>query len=278
MKSVLNQRLAVYLAAAAAAFAGLCGVAFADTSAENVASAASKPAKVLVIGDSLGKDLYFGLHHLYKSDGGAVVRHLAKPATGIVRDDVFDWNARAATIARKAPADVVIMMIGGNDMQPIAVPGERYRAKVGTDKWAAAYGDRAEKLMREFTDRGVAFIWIGMPPQRRPNMDANGKRINAILRERTEAANAVFLDIYADFADPNGGYTATLVDASGKKRLMRKKDGVHFTTRGVGRLADIVKQALDRRFRAGDDPVAEAAEAAAKPTGSEASFDAAAAE
>ncbi len=67
------------------------------------------------------------------------------PSTGLVRDDYFDWPAAAAKIAAEHP-DTVIMLIGGNDNQPIKLPSGTHSAPASA-AWDAEYARRAGLVM-----------------------------------------------------------------------------------------------------------------------------------
>ena len=45
------------------------------------------------------------------------------PITGLVRNDYYDWPAQARAHRRRAPTPC-IMLIGGNDNQPIHLPSD----------------------------------------------------------------------------------------------------------------------------------------------------------
>jgi hypothetical protein len=55
-------------------------------------------------------------------------------------------------------------------------------------------------------------------------------------------------DLYALFSDKSGDYSAYLPDASGKSRLMRGTDGIHFTAAGGDLAAREVIRILDEHY------------------------------
>lgn len=213
------------------------------------AANASEPndkQRILVIGDSLAGELYLGLYEAYRGDKSVSVKRNNKISSGIVRDDFYDWNKKAAQIAAKGSADIVLMMIGGNDGQPIRVAGQRYRERVGTDLWRKTYGDRVEAIIREFHDRGVRFYWVGMPIQRKKRDNKVGQTINELFRERSARVGTGFIDAYDLFDGDDGKYATHLTDDRGKRKRMRHKDGMHFSTSGSKWLGRVVKRVIEQ--------------------------------
>lgn len=224
-------------------------LAFASVGAVAAEPKVGQPQNIYVIGDSLGGSLWIGLYETYRGRTDVAIKRHTKISSGIVRYDYYDWQAQAEKLVAKTKIDMVVMMIGGNDRQPIRVEGKRYRERVGTDLWKATYGDRVEKLIRTFTDRGIRFTWVGMPTQRDTREDALGRMINDIFKERCAKLNVDFIPIYKMFGDDKGMYSAYLKDEQGRRKLMRARDGKHFTTTGVKWLGRHVAGHLDERLK-----------------------------
>jgi hypothetical protein len=58
----------------------------------------------------------------------------------------------------------------------------------------------------------------------------------------------VFVPTHEVTADESGQYAAYLADETGRSRLMRANDGVHFTSRGYELLAGQLLSAMDDRL------------------------------
>ena len=216
-----------------------------------------KPVRLLIIGDSLGGSLWIGIYQNYYGNRAVKIERRTKISSGIVRDDFYNWNKTATRFARRKKFDAVIMMIGGNDGQPIRVKGKRYRERVSTDLWRLTYGDRVEHIIKTFMDTGARVYWVGMPIQRRKKDNQVGKIINAIFAERAKTLGATYIDSYHMFAGPKGQYVTHLTDDRGKRTLMRDRDGMHFTTPGVVWLGRVVGKIIDADFRPKPEPKAQ---------------------
>ncbi|MBI1384591.1 MAG: DUF459 domain-containing protein [Rhizobiales bacterium] len=204
------------------------------------------PRRILIIGDSLGGQLYIGLYEAYRGDKTVKIDRLTKISSGMVRDDFYDWNKAAEEIAERERADIVIMMLGGNDNQPIRVEGQRYREKLLTDLWKETYAARVEALIRSFTSRGARFYWVGMPIQKNARDDAVGQAINGIFSAESAKAGSGYIDTYELFSGPGGTYVTHLTDDQGNRKLMRESDGMHFSNSGVKWLGRVVKAIIAR--------------------------------
>ncbi|MCW5772717.1 MAG: DUF459 domain-containing protein, partial [Rhodospirillaceae bacterium] len=77
------------------------------------------PLRVAVIGDSVAGDLARGLYKLFHAHSKHEVIQYTKPATGLMRNDVYDWMAALRDLVRQRKFDVAAVMIGGNDRQSI---------------------------------------------------------------------------------------------------------------------------------------------------------------
>ncbi|MEL6374372.1 MAG: DUF459 domain-containing protein [Pseudomonadota bacterium] len=206
-----------------------------------------KTERILVIGDSLAGSLWIGLYRAYRHDRCIKVVNKSKISTGIVRDDYYNWNRHGERLARAKRAKTVVIMVGGNDYQPIRVKGKRYRERLGTPLWQKTYSARVKRLIESFTSRGARVFWVGMPIQRKKADDRIGVIINRIVAEHAKANDrAHYVHVYDMFKDRRGRYADHLVDPrSGKRRRMRDKDGMHFTTRGVLWLGAVVAKRLE---------------------------------
>ena len=66
---------------------------------------------------------------------------------------------------------------------------------------------------------------------------------------RKFAPDVVYIDTYALFEGPDGGYSRSLTDANGEEVDMRISDGVHFSIDGAEYLGEIVWKLLDKRWQ-----------------------------
>ena len=68
-------------------------------------------------------------------------------STGLVRPDFFDWPGHLrAVMARPAPPEALVLMIGGNDTQPMLGPSGQVLA-TGSEPWFDEYRRRVAEVM-----------------------------------------------------------------------------------------------------------------------------------
>ncbi|MBX3197936.1 MAG: DUF459 domain-containing protein [Labilithrix sp.] len=205
-----------------------------------------EPKRVLVIGASsvllhFGVELERTLRTSYKS---VEVTRLGKLATGLVRDDFFDWPATTTELLDKVEPHVVIAQFGGNDAQAISL-ARRAPLMFATPEWDEEYGRRIEALAELVQSRGARLIILGMPMMREPRFSKRIEHVNAITSARAQKSGASFISTWDLSADPRGEYTNS-IRLDGASHLLRSSDGVHFTREGAVYMARKVSEQLER--------------------------------
>ena len=166
-------------------------------------------------------------------------------STGLSRPDFFDWPAHLREIRAAEATEVIVIMIGANDAQPILVDGEVEQH--GSDRWSAAYRGRVAALLDELATGDSWVIWIGQPVMRNDPYDARLRGLNQIYAEEVARyPNAVYLDPRPATSAEDGSFTAYLPDAEGNQELIRQGDGVHLTPAGGDRISPMVIEAINR--------------------------------
>ena len=155
------------------------------------------------------------------------------PSTGLVRNDYFDWPAAAAKIAAEHP-DSVVMLIGGNDNQPITLPSGTHLAPASA-AWDAEYARRAGLVMDALRRGGVHRVyWLTMPTTDLPSMNgavaAMGQAIRAAAKDRPGVT------VYD---------TDVLLGANAGTPAAHQPDGIHLSILG----SQMISNALIGRLR-----------------------------
>lgn len=209
---------------------------------------AARPLRVLVVGDSIGRDMGVALAGMLDATGVVNVVVDGRPATGLARPDYFDWPAQlAADVAHDQP-NIVVAMFGGNDAQPFLVNGQP--VQVGTPAWRTAYGARVAAAMAAATSRGARLCWVGMPIMASPSFSTLMRTLDQIYRAEADGRpGTAYLSSWSVFTTGSGGYSAYLPDRSGTEQLVRQADGVHFTVAGADRLASAVIAAMRQAWQ-----------------------------
>ena len=203
---------------------------------------AKKPLRIGVVGDSLATDLANGLRKVLTGKSGHTVVKFTRPATSLMRDDVYDWGDALDGFLGKVKLDVVAVIIGGNDRQSIWKDGDRLDHH--SPAWRAEYELRLARFMNALKKSGASVYWVGLPVVRSDEMSRDYRRINEIQRAQARRHGFTYVSLWEAFADAKGGYTSFGPSVDGVKKRLRKNDGMHFTIEGELRLAHIVARAI----------------------------------
>jgi hypothetical protein len=206
---------------------------------------ADDPLEMLIVGDSTMDAVGTSMLRELSTTGVTDAILDFRVSTGLSRPDFFDWPAHLRELRASQGTEIIVIMIGANDAQPILIDGEVEQH--GTERWSAAYRQRVAALLDELTGDGGWVIWIGQPVMRNDPYDARLRGLNQIYAEETARyPSAVYVDPRPVTSDQDGGYTAYLPDADGNQELIRQTDGVHLTSDGGDRISPFVVEEINR--------------------------------
>jgi hypothetical protein len=207
---------------------------------------AKRPLRVLVVGDSLVRQVAEGLVRL--SDQLPLkVDYRYKVSSGLVNSGFFNWPAEMKSLVPKFKTDVTVMMYGNNDHQRLSVDGKL--AAIFSPEWLDEYQRRVEAMASIAKNHGSRVIWIGMPIMRGEKFSLTASTFNKVYSGVCKQDGYWYVDSYKLFSDKMGKYAPYLPDASGKPGLVRASDGVHFTSAGGDRLAREIVRILERHYQ-----------------------------
>lgn len=210
--------------------------------------------RLAVFGDSLAIDLTKALERLYAEDPNLVIIGQGVSSSGFVRDDFFDWNAAIAEQIAADSFDIAVVIIGINDRQEINANGQSYEAL--SEGWTTVYQARLNTFLGHLRTARKPVIWMGLPPMSRGQYSAAISQISALQKLAAFSGGAEFVDTFERFADAEGKYAAYGPDVNGQNALMRKDDGIHFSSAGSDKLAFYISQAMRNFYRGGRVSVA----------------------
>jgi hypothetical protein len=194
--------------------------------------AAHRVQTVIIAGDSIPEDLGPMVAATLNGAGFAVHTE-SHPSTGLVRNDYFDWTAAAKRLAAEHP-DTVILLMGGNDVQPVKLPSGQY-AQPATPAWQVEYARRAGLVLAALRAGGVPRVyWLTMPTTTRPSMNPAIADMGQALR--TAAKGQPGVTVYD---------TDVLLGANAGTPAAHQPDGIHFSILG----SQMVSNALIGRLR-----------------------------
>jgi hypothetical protein len=187
---------------------------------------------VIIAGDSIPEDLGPMITHTL--DGPLFSSHTESHAsTGLVRDDYFDWPAAARRIAAEHP-DTVILLMGGNDNQPISLPSGTHLPPASA-AWDAEYARRAGLVMDALRDGGVhRLYWLTMPTTDLRGMNVAVAAMGQAIQ--TAANGRAGVTVYD---------TDVLLGAYARTPVAHQPDGIHLSTLG----SEMISNALIGRLR-----------------------------
>jgi hypothetical protein len=208
--------------------------------------------QVAVIGDTFAAGVLDGLIEAFGADTRLTVQKPIKEFYAVMSGD-FEAKAKALEEALgSSNFNVAVAMIGEDDRVSWKKPDGK-RAPIASAEWTAEYSRRIDRIMKIVRRKNAGVYWIGLPNLARPDADEQSKAMNDVIRERVEFIvrwgrmhGMKYIDAYAGFLDENGAYSAYGPDLSGKIRVLRQADGVHFTAAGNRNLAHFVEKELRR--------------------------------
>ncbi len=201
------------------------------------------PLRVWVGGDSMTQ--VFGESFVTAGqDRGDVEPDLDfRISTGLNRPDYFDWPRHLVDDVLTGSPEVVVIMFGANDGQPIELDDGVH--PVRSEAWQDEYARRVGATMDLLAGDGRLTIWVGQPNMRDDDFDERMTILNRIYR--AEAAGRPWIRFVdsRDVVSPDG-YSPAVRNRSGDEVVVRQADGIHLTRKGGDRVAAAVMRAIDR--------------------------------
>jgi hypothetical protein len=210
-------------------------------------SARKQPITVAVVGDSMANDLGSGMEDLFARGNNVQVLKKTQYATGLVRTDYFDWNETIRGFLNQHDPDVIVVLIGGNDHQPIRMDDRRLDPL--TRPWIAEYQKRVSQFMRNIKRERAKVYWVGLPAVRSDSLSRAYHLMNKVYRYEARRYGFRYVSIWDEFLSPDGGYTSFGESLEGVTRRLRKNDGMHFTDSGRLSLAAYIAQRIGLQNR-----------------------------
>jgi len=202
----------------------------------------SKRHTIYVYGDSLATNLYTGLTRMARRYGKFRVKRRTRGATGLVRDDEYDWYAKIKRWLPRDKPDVIVATFGGNDRQSFS--SGRIRHKRFTQPWWREYRRRVRRFMRVMRQHSAHSYWLGLPVLRSTRMTNDYAKFNKLYRAVARETGVVFVDTWSQFKGPGRAYSAYGPGVDGRRQKLRMDDGIHFVGAGSKVMAKLVFEAI----------------------------------
>ena len=212
---------------------------------------ASHPLTLLSIGDSIGEDLGFGLGDVFSTDPDVRVVQKALEDTGLARIDYYNWPTALEADLRQYHPEIVVVMMGANDMQSFAVGNGRYVSfSLTANQWWQAYAHRVALVMDEATAAGAHVMWVGLPPMGAGSTVPAGfpQKLNGVFRAEADAHPGVtYFPAATVLANKKGGFQLYMT-INGSIEQIRSTDGVHLLPAGYDMLAQALVRPMERAW------------------------------
>ncbi len=199
----------------------------------------ARPLRVWVGGDSIAAGPAWAVGEAAAATGAATADTEFQVGTGLARPDFFDWYRHLAAVADARDPEVMVLLFGGNDIQPLDRP-DGTAVDHGQPGWLEEYRRRVAAIMDALAVRGRRVVWVGLPPMSDPDYSAQMALLNEIYA--SEAASrapwVTYVDTWTMFSAPGqpGVFTRELPDAAGVPQAVRFDD-IHYDVHGSELLA-----------------------------------------
>lgn len=193
--------------------------------------------RVLLIGDSN----FFGpLGHTLRKAFAQRAYHVqirGKPSSGLARPEFFDWFAESERLIAEFHPDLVVVMLGANDVQRITWPALDDRIQWRNETpWRRAYQGRYRAFARFLSER-VPEVVLLSPTNR--GWDTARDAVTRVREVQQRAVrgltNVHWIDMFPLSSNPDGSWLrfADAPDGKQTRRIWyRRPDRIHLTKDG----------------------------------------------
>lgn len=184
------------------------------------------PLKILVIGDSVGISISWGLNEFVQANYHLTMDNFAKVSSGLSYPKFFDWDAKLSELLSLKKYDLGIVLIGANDPQAMTKDKTQFTFK--TDAWKQEYKERVKSIVDQFHQYKMNLYWIELPPMGPVKYHNNTRFINACYKEASELNHFTYISTTYVLGNEKGEYSKYL-PYRGRRTLMRAEDDIHLT-------------------------------------------------
>ncbi len=193
---------------------------------------------VLEIGDSLGSDLGWGLARQLASTHALRLVQEDKSSSGLVTAWFYNWPQHLAILLRQYHPDLVIVCVGGNDEQNMALNGHVYQ--FGSAQWRAAYSTVIRQVASMITRAHSYVLWVGLPVMAPVTYAEGIVKLNSLYRSvATTVPGVTYLPSWSLFSNGRDQFMNS-ARVNNVMAVLRASDGIHFSTVGEDVFATFV--------------------------------------
>jgi hypothetical protein len=207
------------------------------------------PLKLWIGGDSLAGSFGPALGDMLGATGVVETQIDYKVSSGLSSNDIRDWYSRATQQMLTTNPEAVVFIIGTNDTPIVSNLDANHD---GVPDWTVDYRAKVDRMMDLLVGtKHRPVIWLGPPTLGAQNLNTAAIAIDQLMQQEAakRKADVTYIDTYKLFQAPDGSYSRTITDDTGKMITARIADGVHFTEDGAQYLARAVYKALDAHWK-----------------------------
>lgn len=204
-----------------------------------VAAPPPEPTTVVAVGDSLMAFVALGLRRGLPVSSQVI--DVSRASTGLANAPFYDWPSAAARAVQASHANWLVVHMGANDAQAVKTPTGW--TSFGAKGWSDAYASRARLLVEEAQEAspGLEVVWLTMPAMRDRGFDLKMSQVTAAQETVCTLPHVHCVDGRSSLGPD---YQKTGRSPSGRLRLWRADDGIHYSAEGGWRLASAIGSQL----------------------------------
>ncbi len=199
---------------------------------------ATKPERILVIGDSMMQVTAHALNRRIDRIPNVQNRRHTSLGSGLARLDVFDWHEKIQELVNDFDPDATIVWFGANDLQPMQTDNGIVRP--GTPEWSVEYEHRVGIAMDRLSARDGAYVyWLELPDMRDQRVQSDVALINRMIENAAEQRDqAFFVPTQTLLSREPGVYSPYIIGPRGLPVQIRDPDGIHLNRTGAERITE----------------------------------------
>ncbi len=206
----------------------------------------ARSCTLLMIGDSLMEDFSLQLCRQINDRKGLDIRVVTRRASLLHRPGRFRLAERLSAELDRAPADILVIMLGSEETMPLHDEGVDH--PVGSPGWEQACGRRIGEILDTAAAHQTDVIWVGLPAAAGPHA-AELSRLSALARDIVRSRGCLYIDNSRLLAAEDGSGAYSEESPDGRRLRLRQRDGTHLTREGNRRLIEHFLPVLEQRIR-----------------------------
>ncbi len=186
----------------------------------------SDPLKILVIGDSIGISISWGINEFVQANYHLTMENFAKVSTGLSYPKFYNWHDKLDELLNAKKYDLGVVLIGANDPQMMTTDAGSVYFK--TNEWKKEYLERIKLIAERFQKAKMNLYWVELPPMGPGKYQSDTRYINACFKEASALHRFTYIPMTNVLGNEKGEYEKYL-PYRGRRTLMRADDDIHLT-------------------------------------------------